>query len=175
MIPKNKKSDEELMEAYQLGDSNAFNELYGRYAGRVQAYVSQKVFRASDRDDLYQAIFLKLHKSRHLFSKDFQFAPWIFTICRTSLIDFLKANDKNFKTEELNEQTPSVNNQLEDLQALSALTHAMSGLPENQQKALKLKYEEGLDFKKIADRMKTSDVNVRKLISRGLKKLRGNL
>src|SRR5437868_3329601 len=86
------RTDEELMLAYQQGDSSAFNELYERYSGRVYSYLEGKVFNKNERDDLFQAVFLKLHKSRHLFDPAFQFAPWLFTICRTTVLDFIKAS-----------------------------------------------------------------------------------
>jgi len=155
--------DEELMLAYREGNTSAFNELYGRYAGRVYSYLQKRVFDRTERDDLFQAIFLKLHKSRYLYDSKFQFAPWLFTICRTALLDFLKAKKPAIVHEPV--KTSSIDSTL-------TVSETVNELSERQRSAIEMRYSEGLDFSEIADRLKISSTNARQLISRAVRKLR---
>jgi len=61
---QDEKSDEELMKAYQLGNAEAFELLYGRYSPRVYGYLCKKISNRVAADDVFQTIFLKLHKFR---------------------------------------------------------------------------------------------------------------
>lgn len=160
------------MLAYQQGDNAAFNELYERYSGRVYAYLGNRVFNRNERDDLFQAVFLKLHKSRHLFNSTFQFAPWLFTICRTTLLDFLK-----MRKAEVISAAPITDQIVGEVSPDSALSLSQAGLElsDQQRAALEMRYRDGLDFSKIADRLKISSSNVRQVISRAVRKLRGKL
>ena len=163
-------SDEELMLAYQAGDTSAFNELYARYSGRVYSFLGKRVFNKNEHDDLFQGIFLKLHKSRHLYVDQYQFAPWLFTICRTSLLDFLKARRPNLALDD-----GVANNLASDslADASLAVSEAVADLSERQRSALEMRYKDGLEFSDIADRLKISTENVRQVISRAVRKLRG--
>ena len=55
------------------------------------------------------------------------------------------------------------------------LSTALTNLSEDQRKAIEMRCADGLEFSEIAKRLKTSSVNVRKIISRSLKRLRGEL
>lgn len=158
------------MIAYQLGEEPAFRELYSRYSGRVYAFLTSRVFDKIERDDLFQTIFLKLHKSRHLYNADFLFAPWLFTICRTALLDYFRSKKPNLVSEGGTE-IPDIG---VTTGSVLVLEDAIKGLPENQRTALQMRYQDGLNFSEIATRLKTSSTNARQLISRALRKLRSN-
>lgn len=157
------------MQAYQAGEALAFNELYARYSGKVYSYVANRVFNKNERDDLFQAIFLKFHKSRHLYSSQFLFAPWLFTICRTSLLDYLKLRKPEVlldssATDELSEESTS--------DSALVLSEALSKLSDQQRNAIEMRYSEGLEFSEIAKRLSLSPSNVRQIISRAVRKIR---
>ncbi|MGK5087605.1 sigma-70 family RNA polymerase sigma factor [Bdellovibrionota bacterium FG-2] len=166
-------SNEALMVAYQKGDLKAFEVLYRRHSGRVYGFLVGKLKGVGMADDVFQATFLKLHQSRASYEASYPFLPWLFTICRNTMIDSLRKNKRSI--EELNPvaiekaQAPAGEN-TEDWSAIPSL----STLPENQRQALELRYSEELSFVEIAQKLKTSPVNVRQLISRAVKKLRAN-
>ena len=54
----------------------------------------------------------------------------------------------------------------------SSLAPLLDVLPESQQVALQMRYVDEKTFDEIADRLKTSPLNVRQLISRGVKRLK---
>lgn len=79
-------SDSELMRGYAEGDAGAFDELFQRYEQRVYRFFRRRTSeeRAAD---LYQELFLRLHRFRDRFDPDRPFAPWLFRIARHVLVD----------------------------------------------------------------------------------------
>jgi RNA polymerase sigma factor (sigma-70 family) len=162
-------SDEELMRSYQQGDFKAFETLYGRYSGRVYGYLKKRLRGPEIIDDLHQAIFLKLHEVRSHYNADFKFAPWLFVITKTTMLDYLrkqkKATEKHLEYEMgtvgLSQQTES-----------PSIANTANGLSEKETALLQMRYGEDLDFEAIAKSIGVKPVNVRQQISRVVRKLR---
>src|SRR5689334_1053623 len=83
-------SDEKLMESYQLGEENAFKEIYKRHSQKIYGYLRNNVHDKNAVDDLFQTTFMKLHHSRNLYNTSYPFLSWVFTICRNSMIDHFR-------------------------------------------------------------------------------------
>jgi len=162
-------SDEELMRSYKQGDFKAFEILYGRYSGRVYGYLKKRLRGPEIIDDLHQAIFLKLHEVRSQYSSDLKFAPWLFVITKTSMLDFLRKQKTN-TAKHLEYETELANSTLHT--EVPAFDIAASGLSEKDMAILKMRYGDDLDFDVIAKSIGTSPANIRQQISRVVRKLR---
>lgn len=163
------------MGLYIAGDFAAFEILFKRHSGRVYEYLKKKV--ASEiAQDLMQDTFTKLHQSRAKYNPQYPFLPWLFTISRNTLMDFYKlAETKLVKASSGSERLLQ---SLEAAQSTSSdvdLPQVLATLPANQRQAIELRYLEDWSFQEIALHMNTTDGNARKLISRGLKFVRGLL
>ena len=158
-------TDEELMQAYQLGDQKAFEELYRRHSAKVYGFVRSKV--TSERaDDVFQAIFMKLHISRSHYDPKFPFTPWLFTVCRSVLTDSFRKQGRN-REDATGETIEMASETHESIEAPS-----LKELPSNQREAVRLRFQEDLTIDEIAKKLETSPANVRQLISRAIRKLR---
>lgn len=173
MQKKDELSDEELMTLYQGGDFAAFEILYHRHSGRVFEYLKKKVD-VGHAQELLQETFEKFHRSRSKYNSQYPFLPWLFTISRNALFDFFKTAET--KVSQSSSSSPVL---LDSLVAVVSDTHSphdisviLGELPHNQKRAIELRYLHDWSFEKIADDMKTSEINVRQIISRGLKSLR---
>ena len=62
------------------GDAAAFPALLQAYRRPVYSYLLRCGVEAADRDDLFQAIFLKIHAAARSYDPARPLAPWIFTI-----------------------------------------------------------------------------------------------
>lgn len=161
-------SDEELMALYQQGDEIAFTHLYSRYEGRVYGYLRKRLPDPQAAYDIFQASFLKLHRSKHQFNSSFMFAPWLFAVVRTALLDSYKDRHNRIATIELkDETTPGL-----QVEVPVVSRHDLSSLSEPQRSAVQLRYFEELSFEEIAGRLETSPGNVRQLVSRGVRSLK---
>jgi RNA polymerase sigma factor (sigma-70 family) len=160
-----KKSDEELMLAYQRGDENAFRELYSRHSGRVLGFLRAKIRDEAKARDVFQATFLKLHRSRSRYNPALPFTPWLFTICRNEFLDALK------KEKRLNEDL------IGDVPERSSQTVAsdpvdLSALNAVQRDAITMRFGDDSSFDDIAKALETTPSNARQLVSRALRTLR---
>jgi RNA polymerase sigma factor (sigma-70 family) len=161
------KSDEELMVAYQLGEAEAFEELYSRHAPKVLGFLKKRLSNDAQARDVFQATFFKLHKCRDRYDANFPFVPWLFTICRSELLDAVKK--PHLARETLVQAVPETTAEI----AVEPENMELVSLPQAQREALEYRYKGDFSFEEIAKRLETSPANARQLVSRALRTLRG--
>ena len=161
-------SDEVLMALYQQGQELAFGHLYTRYADRVYGFLRKRLQDPQAANDVLQTAFLKFHRSKNQFNTSFMFAPWLFTVVRTSLIDWQKDRKNLRRFIELNEELVAA----PIVEAPAIVRADLSPLPEAQRAAVEMRYFDELSFEQIASLLDTSPGNARQLVVRGLKNLR---
>lgn len=162
-------TDEELMKKYQIGSSTAFDLLFERHSGRVFGFLSKRLSKKAEAEDLLQEVFFKLHRSKHLYNSTLPFSPWLFSITRSVLLDFVKK--KNFEVADgpnsfdkiLPEEVSNIDHDLEGF---------VSALPQAQKETIALRIFEDKTFEEIASRLATTPENARQLFSRGIRKIR---
>jgi len=173
---QNDQSDEELMVLYQSGNYLAFERLYERHSGRVFHYLKVKVNHGGHAQDLLQEVFLKVHRSRGRYVPEYPFLPWIFTIARNTVVDFLKSSQRRESVGTTSEAIDSVSEPIFTVETMEHdLVHALGNLPPAQKRAIELRYLSDWSFEKIAEEMQTTPTNSRQIISRGIKKIRSLL
>lgn len=79
--------DEALMVLYADGDPGAFDELFRRHESRAYAYFSKRTGSPDRARDLYQELFLRIHRGRDAYDPARPFLPWFFQIAHRLLID----------------------------------------------------------------------------------------
>ena len=89
------QTDEVLMRRYARGDFSAFDELFRRFEPRAFAYFLKRTRSRERAQDLYQELFLRLHRNRHGYDPDRAFAPWFFQIARLRLEETPAAAGRN--------------------------------------------------------------------------------
>jgi RNA polymerase sigma factor (sigma-70 family) len=161
-------SDEQLMRRYQQGDEQAFNELFSRYSPRVFGFLQKRVGNHEDLHDLFQNVFIKLHRSRPLFKDGLPFAPWMYTITKTALLDYQRKASRELRPG----QTPETTRPRDDDTECSGQAVDLQGLASPGRTALELRYYEELSFEEMAKRLGTTQTNARQMVSRALKRLR---
>ena len=162
-------SDEDLMSIYVKDDPMAFEILYHRHSPRVISFLTKKTKSEKFSQDLAQEVFLKLHRSRHLYNSILPFAPWLFSITRSVFLDAVKKRSLEDLTE------------AKDFDKIAAplapesLNLDLSVLPEIQQKVVSLRVYDEQTFEEIAKNLFTTPENARQIFSRGIKKLKSIL
>lgn len=166
------QSDEELMALYQEGSEEAFKALYFRHSGKVFGYLKSRSSSEQEATDFFQEVFVKIHRSKHLYNRSLPVLPWIFSVTHSVLIDGKRKVERkkevfNFDFEQL------AASEGEGEGRLASVTPLLKELPDNQQVALQMRYLDEKTFEEIAERLKTSPLNVRQIVSRGVKRLKG--
>lgn len=165
--PYSHLKDEELMKLYQKGENMAFEEIYNRNKGRIYSYLNKRLLEDSSIDEVFQNILLKFHKSRMNYDSQYPLGKWIFTISRSELLDFKKKKKffyENLKDEHLAYEESDTDKKIN--------LNEVKNLSKNEKHAISLRYYSDKDFHEISKLLELSESNIRKLLSRGLKKMR---
>ncbi len=163
-------SDEALMLHYQASaDSDSFEQLFKRYESKVYGYLRARVRDQAMCDDILQSTFLKLHRFKHRYNAKYPFAAWLFTICRNSMIDHLRKQATHSYSQldtmegPIDTSEPPMSNESPEF---------LNELPDRYKQAVSLRYVSDWSFDEIARELGTTSENARKLISRGIQKLK---
>jgi len=166
-------TDEEMMQAYAEGDSDAFEQLYARHKGRLFGYLVGRLKDRAEAEDVFQTVFVKLHRARASYRPEIPFLAWFFTIARNATIDHLRREQVRQP-----QAAPLVNAVAISPASPSAKESLSSALPElaslsaTQRRVLELRFSAGLTFREIAEQTRLSPANARQLVSRAIRKLR---
>ncbi len=163
--------DEALMAYYQTGNSGAFEILYRRHSPKVYQYFKKRTSNEAA-SDLLQEVFIKLHKARSQYLKQYPFLPWLFAISKNAWFDFLKSSKSSPIS--LDSNNLDLPHQIQEIALELNLETAIKELPVSQRRAIELRYLDDWSFEEIAKDIKTSPANVRQIVSRGLAKIRKN-
>lgn len=170
-------TDEQLMTAYADGDIEAFEILYARHKGRVLGYLLAKLRNRDEAEEVFQAVFAKLHAARDRYREETPLLPWLFAIARNALIDHLRKNQvyrrhvvttENIGAAAWSDRpacSPPIGNVIAELASLNR----------TQRQALELRFDQDCSFAEIAGRLQTTSGNARQLVSRAVRHLRRKL
>ena len=72
------------------GDDEAFAELVGRYRAPVFSYLTRCGVAPDDRDDLFQDIFIRIHRAAGSYDRRRPLHPWLFTVVANAVRNYLR-------------------------------------------------------------------------------------
>lgn len=137
------------------GDQAAFPALMEAYRRPVYSYLVRGGVAEADRDDLFQSIFLKIHKGAAGYEPARPLAPWIFTIVANTLRNHFRdrpVDGANLETPlDLADPTPGPERVTEARQAVARLEVAIAALPLAQREVLLLTAVAELKQQEVAD------------------------
>lgn len=168
----NELSDEDLLIKLSEGERKALDILYLRHSGRVLSYALKRRLPQERAEDLLQIVFLQLYRKKHLYAPKHSALAWLYVITRSELKDYRNREIKDFlEWEESLSQTAAPSPNIEDSQEAAAL---LKDLKPREQEVMKLRYLDEMEYDEIAALLKESESNVRQIVSRSLKFLRGH-
>lgn len=139
------------------GDSQAVIQFYKVYSPRILSYLSKKLPRPEDAEDLTNDVFLEAIDSISFLQKEQNISAWLYRIAHNKMVDFYRK--KRIKSIFLS-QVPflqivasEINQpefQFEKNKIRDGIETALHNLPEKYRKILNLHYEEGIPIKQIA-------------------------
>ena len=160
-------SDEEdkiLMLSYQKSsDEKAYDNLYRKYSPKLYGYLSKKIKCEEDIREIFQNVFLKLHKCKHQYNPNYKFCSWFFSIAYSSMIDFLRKK-REIPFEQIDYLPDLNNNELSTYNIVNLLESI--NMSEEARSAIKLKFIDRQGYDQIAIQlgMKNSAVRQRKAL-----------
>lgn len=167
-------TDEQLMENFCRGDKAAFAVLFDRFVTRVQSFLRPMVHDPALAEDLTQATFLSVVRSRDRYLTGSPVAPWIYTIAANAARDALRRRAVERKSApDVVEQ--AVESQPTDHGLRRQLQTALQELPVSQREVVVLHKVQGLSFEQVAEAIGITATAARIRAHRGYVKLRSLL
>lgn len=179
------QTDNELIQAYTKGDTQALSLLLSRYTGPLYRFVVRLCGDGATAEDLVQETCLKAWRKLSSFQKDRSFKTWIFTIARNTTFDYLKKK-KAIPFSTLNEQSmieEAFEDQIEDDRPLppellertdraQLLEVALKELPEQSRTVILLHEGQDMTFQEISETVNEPLNTVKSRYRRALLSLR---
>lgn len=75
-------NDCQVVQRFLAGDERAFNELVGRYQGRLLRFVNRMIGDWERSEDLVQEVFVRVFRSIQAFDQSRKFSTWVYAIAR---------------------------------------------------------------------------------------------
>ncbi len=159
-VPELPGLPEQWLVAHRDGDSEAFGKLVQRYRRPVFGYLVHCGVPESDRDDLFQDIFIKIHQRADQYDAARPLHPWLFTVVANTVRSyFSKKKLRSFFVwepapeevpEEVKDPAPDSEARASAKETAAWLERAIAALPMPQREVLVLATIEDLPLKDIA-------------------------
>lgn len=163
------------MQQFCAGDSRAFDELFSRHAGGVRRYLTRVTGNQASADDLVQATFLSVVKSRGRFLAGARFKPWLYAIATNAARDAHRRTRNEAVTEDGAVPDSAIEPLVGDPGLDKQVRAALSTLPDAQREAILMHRFEGLSFAEIAEAAGVTESAVKVRAHRGYEALRSLL
>ncbi|HEX4965300.1 MAG TPA: RNA polymerase sigma factor [Thermoanaerobaculia bacterium] len=163
-------SDFLLLSRIAEGDLEAFHSFYGRYAGRVLAYVRQLGRNREGAEDVVQEVFVAVWRRAASFRADRgDPAGWLYTITRNKLVDLWRRQGEGVDLGEMSEPADPAQERGE---LRLAMHQALARVAPEQRRAIEMAYFGGLTYEETARRLDLPVGTLKSRIRSGLRSLR---
>lgn len=151
MDPDVKQDLSQLMQKVQAGDETAYASLLKEIGKTIVTMIRQRIKDEQIVEDLYQTILLTIHRARHTYDSSRPFKPWLYSITRNTVFDYLRKNRKRFEFETFaGEHYEAPAEQDTNKEELEILQTALNKLPANQREAVTMLKIDGLSLEEAA-------------------------
>lgn len=163
------KSLEKLLDDYQNGDVEAFEEFFRRTEKMITRFLVGILRSSADVEDAFQDTYFRIHKSIIKYDPNRDALNWVFAIARNIAIDIIRKRPKH---DELNESVHVASIWSHDEELRRLVFEALGALTEDERNLIHSRFVEGQSYAKIAQDRNLSEDNSRQKISRIIKKLK---
>jgi RNA polymerase sigma-70 factor (ECF subfamily) len=180
-----RRSTDEAMACYVLGDDRAFAEVYAVIEPCLRRFYVRRLRDRGSVPDLVQETLLRVHRARESFAPGSALLPWVLTIARHLLIDTIRAVPREeltgperldcFSASPTSPALPNGEELLVAKEVAGSMDRALAGVSEPQRAALRLVKGEGLSVAAAAAALRTTQTGVKLRTHRALRTLRAHL
>jgi RNA polymerase sigma factor, sigma-70 family len=150
-------TDEELMRWVSRSNTKAFEELYTRYARRMQGFFIRMLgYDIAKAEDFTQELFLKVYESRGAYEEGRTFSSWAFSmaynLCKNEYRhrDIVESHEQELNYNSDATEEPAFEQMYDRAVFENQLSISLSKLSGDQLAAFTLRYNEELSVQEIA-------------------------
>jgi RNA polymerase sigma factor (sigma-70 family) len=165
-----------MMNNGQVSQSEWVREALLQYEGPLVRYAQRITGELELARDVVQETFLKLCRQERA-EVDGHLSQWLFTVCRNRALDVQRKERRMTTTTALDQRTSTAGDDTPDAAAeqkdsMARVLQQLDRLPDNQQDVIRLKFQNELSYREIAEITGLTVSNVGFLLHVGLKRLR---
>jgi RNA polymerase sigma-70 factor (ECF subfamily) len=168
--------DEELIRMHLRSEqNNYFETLYNRYVTKVYRRCLSLTKNSAQAEDFTHDIFLRVHNNLTNFRENSAFSTWLYSISYNYCMDQLRYANRTstVSIEHDQEYNWSESTEQESTEfRLQQLAEVMRTISPEETLMLRLKYEQGLDIREIAEQFNLKDSAVKMRLKRTRDKIR---
>lgn len=187
MRSTNNLSDQELIQLFKQGDTNAFDDLVNRHKNRIFTAIVMIVKDKNLAEDIFQDLFIKIIDTLRSgnYTDEGKFLPWALRVAHNMCVDHFRKvkrapaviqnNNEYDVFESLNLFEISAEGQITSQERNETLRRMLDSLPQDQREVIVLRHFANLSFKEIAEktncsintalgRMRYGLINIRKMM-----------
>lgn len=182
-------SDNELIIQANNGNNSAFEELVYRYDKSVLSLALNYVHNNDDAKDIYQEVFIRVHRNLKKFEMRSEFSTWLFRIATNVCLTYRSRSKKHLQlsiSEEYEEDGDKKSYELvsdnsdpgelaSNAELGSLISDAVESLSAKQKITFTLKHYEGYKIREIAEMLNCKEGTVKKYLFDAIRNLRKNL
>jgi RNA polymerase sigma-70 factor (ECF subfamily) len=163
------------MDDKPAGNSEWFRTVVGKYEGALVRYAARMTRDLEQARDVVQDAFLRLHSLNG--DRPTNVQAWLYTVCRRRALDLLRKENRMKTLPDGHAAVcecpmPSQSAVMEQAETENRLLALVNQLPENQQEVVRLKFQDDLSYRDIAEVTGLSVSNVGFLLHVAVKALR---
>lgn len=173
-------SDETLLQEFQAGNMQAFEDIYKRYKGLLYIHAYKMLRDEDEAKDVVQETFAKLYTKTDVISIKLKLSAYLYTSVRNRILDIIA--HKRIKTEylvsleEFLEQGVYTTDQfIREKELAFQIEREVSLLPEKMRLIFEMSRKANLSHKEIAAQLDISDKTVKKQINNAIKLIKVKL
>ena len=167
------KPDQELMQDFQQGNTEAFVELYRRYKQGLWLYCLKMVGDESGASDVFQEVLVKVIYKKESYSGNGSVAGWLFKIARNHCLNFKSRQRHNLSLDDFELKSfDDIETTAEIHEHFLLINSYMEKLPEEQREAILLHDVNGFSYDEISSITQSTIEAVRMRVYRARKQLR---
>jgi RNA polymerase sigma-70 factor, ECF subfamily len=167
-------ADRELVERWQAGEHDVFDDLYRRYYARLTSYCRKRVGDHDTAEEIAQEAFVKALDALPRFAGERRFYPWVTVIASRLCVDHHRRLGRVRPVEEVDPGAVDGDHgaRLAFLADVDNLDRAMQRLGPRHLQVLELRERQGMTYAQIADHLEVPQSTVEALLFRARKALR---
>jgi RNA polymerase sigma-70 factor (ECF subfamily) len=166
-----------ILEA-KSGNQQAFRQLYDLYAQRIFKYIRLKIQNREEAEDVLQEVFIKTYRGLDsLRLDDLRFSAWLYKVASNTINDHFR---KKYRTPEILgieenfdiTDGRSLQKEIEQKSDIETAREVFDLLPPLYKQVLELRFVQDLSLSEIADALGKSNLSIRLVQYRALKKVK---
>ncbi|MDE2399670.1 MAG: RNA polymerase sigma factor [Patescibacteria group bacterium] len=176
-MEKTKDIDKNILIRAKTGDLEAFEYILSFYEKAIYNYCLRMIKNSQNAKDITQETFIKVYTHRKEIDPEKNIKTWIFTIATNTTYDFIRSKKRKRETSldektERNETIPNLEAYYPREGLVSDVERALEQINPKYGEALILFYQQGFEYKEIAEILNIPINTIKTHISRGKDQLK---